>query len=333
MSVLEEAKESLERMQQFNCESLVRDVELGQHFNFSQAFEPAEKLVRLYGQISSTVLDDFPETIVTQIKQQADSDFNRYQQILDFDPKAANAAQQKDTIITQITGAYDASFQKIYPFISYGVSKSVDFQRLETEARATIQAINDNAKTLTKQLEEHQAQADQVLQDIRKVAAEQGVSQQAIYFKEESESHEVLAEIWRIRTIWLAVTLGCFALLSIFIHKVPFLKPEDVFQNIQLITSKILVFAVIAYLLFLSARNFLSHKHNSIVNKHRQNALMTYSALSDAASSEEAKDIVLNHAASCIFSPQETGYLKNESSGNSKSIVELLPKTTMKFSE
>jgi hypothetical protein len=81
------------------------------------------------------------------------------------------------------------------------------------------------------------------------------------------------------------------------------------------------------------AKNFLSHKHNSIVNKHRQNALMTYSALADAASSEEAKDIVLNHAASCIFSPQETGYIKNESAGNNKSIVELLPKTTMKFNE
>jgi len=333
MSVLEEAKESLERMQKFDCDSMIRDEDLGRHFNFSQAVEPAQKLVRLYGQISSSVLDDFPEAIVTQIKQQADADFNRFQQVLDFDPKAANAAQLKDNIITQITSSYDASFQKIYPFISYGVSKSVDFQRLETEAGATIQVINDNANALTKQLEEHQGQANQVLQDIRKVAAEQGVSQQSIYFKEESEGHEIMAEEWRVRTIWLSIALGCFAFFSIFMHKIPWLKPEDIFQNIQLITSKGLLFAVIAYMLFLSARNFLSHKHNSIVNKHRQNALMTYSALADAATSEEAKDIVLNHAASCIFSPQETGYIKNEGSGNNKSIVELLPKTTMKLSE
>ncbi len=333
MSILEEAKESLERMQQFDCESLSRDKDLGQHFNFLEAVEPSKKLVRLYGQISSTVLDDFPEPIVTQIKQQADADFNRFQQILDFDPKQQNAAQTRDNIINQIASAYDAAFQKLYPFISYGVSKSVDFQRLETEARSTIQAINDQAEKLTQQLEENQAQAEQVLADIRKVAAEQGVSQQAIYFKEESEKHEELADTWRVRTIWLSVALGSFAFLSIFLHKVPWLKPEDAFQNVQLITSKVLVFAVIAYMLFLSARNFLSHKHNSIVNKHRQNALMTYSALADAASSEEAKDIVLNHAASCIFSPQETGYIKNESAGSNKSIVEMLPKTTMKFSE
>jgi len=229
--------------------------------------------------------------------------------------------------------SYDVSFQILYPFISYGVSKSVDFQRLETEARATIQVINDNANSLTNQLEEHQGQANQALQDIRKVAAEQGVSQQAIYFKDESEGHETMAEEWRIRTIRLSISLGCFAFFSIFMHKIPWLKPEDAFESVQLMTSKGLLFAVIAYMLFLSARNFLSHKHNSIVNKHRQNALMTYSALADAASSETAKDVVLNHAASCIFSPQETGYIKNEGSTNNKSIVELLPKTTMKLSE
>ncbi len=333
MSIHEEAKESLERMQQFNCETLSRDTDLGQHFNFLGAVEPSTKLVRLYGQISSTVLEDFPEPIATQIKQQADADFNRFQQIIDFDPKEQNATQTRDSIISQINTAYDAAFQKLYPFISYGVSKSVDFQRLETEARATIQTINDHASKLTQQLEDNQSQAEQVLADIRKVAAEQGVSQQAIYFKEESKKHEELSEVWRVRTIWLSVALGCFAFLSIFLHKIPLLKPEDAFQNIQLITSKVLVFAVIAYMLFLSSRNFLSHRHNSIVNKHRQNALMTYSALADAASSEEAKDIVLNHAASCIFSPQETGYIKNESAGSNKSIVELMPKTTMKLSE
>ncbi|PUB74704.1 MAG: hypothetical protein DBP03_08245 [gamma proteobacterium symbiont of Ctena orbiculata] len=333
MSILEEAKESLERMQNFDCESLSRDKDLGQHFNFIDAVSPSKKLVRLYGQISSTVLEDFPDNITTQIKQQVDADYNRFQQILDFDPKQESATQTRDNIINQISTAYDTAFQKLYPYISYGVSKSVDFQRLETEARSTIQSINDHAKKLTEQLEENQTQADQVLTDIRKVAAEQGVSQQAIYFKEESEKHEEQADIWRVRTIWLSVGLGCFAFLSIFLHKAPWLKPEDAFQNFQLITSKILIFAVIAYMLFLSAKNFLSHKHNSIINKHRQNALMTYSALADAASSEESKDIVLNHAASCIFSPQETGYIKNESAGSNKSIVELLPKTTMKLSE
>jgi hypothetical protein len=63
-------------------------------------------------------------------------------------------------------------------------------------------------------------------------------------------------------------------------------------------------------MLLLSARNFLSHKHNEIVNRHRQNALLTFKALVDAAGQKEAQDVVLSYAAACIFAPQETGYTK-----------------------
>jgi hypothetical protein len=62
---------------------------------------------------------------------------------------------------------------------------------------------------------------------------------------------------------------------------------------------------------------------------------MTYTALTDSAASDESKDIVLNHASSCIFSPQDTGYIKHESSSGSnngsRSVIELIPKTTMKL--
>jgi hypothetical protein len=67
-------------------------------------------------------------------------------------------------------------------------------------------------------------------------------------------------------------------------------------------------------MLILFARNFLSHEHNAIVNKHRQNALMTFTALVDAAKEDDHSDIVLLHAAQCIFSPQETGYAKQDGS-------------------
>jgi hypothetical protein len=336
MSQLEETQESLSRMQTFDPKSLAREEELGRNYDFSAIVAPASKLIRLYNQLGVSTLDDFPDAILGQIKQQADADFNRFQQVLDFDPTAVenqNPKQPRDQMIQQVKAAYDPAFQKLFPFISYGTSKSVDFQRMENEARAMLQNVKDEATGITEQLSEHQEQAQEVLADVRKVAAEQGVSQQAIYFKDEAASHDELAEAWRDRTIKLAWALGVYAFISIFFHKWSWLQPEDTIQSIQLVTSKILIFGVIAYMLFLSSKNFLSHKHNAIVNKHRQNALMTYQALADAAASEESKDIVLNHASSCIFSPQETGYVKGEGqpANNGRSIVELLPKATMKL--
>ena len=48
---------------------------------------------------------------------------------------------------------------------------------------------------------------------------------------------------------------------------------------IQLAVAKVFVFAAVSYAVYLCARNFLAHKHNAIVNRHRQNALLTYTTL------------------------------------------------------
>lgn len=338
MDIIDEAKKSLIRMQTFDVNSLGRESELGGNYNFLELIPSASSLVRLYNQLSVTALDDLPESILSSIKQQADADYNRFEQVLVFDPltiENQNPAHPRASIIAQIKAAYETAFKSLSPYIAYGASKAVDFQRMENEARAMLQSVKDEAGIITSQLSDHQENAKNVLADVRKVAAEQGVSQQAIYFKDESEYHEGQVNYWKTKTIQASIALGCYAFMTLFIHKLPWLKPEDNIQAVQLVTSKILIFGVIAYLLFLAAKNFLSHKHNVIVNKHRQNALMTYKALTDAASSKESKDIVLNHASSCIFSPQDTGYIKNESSSSqastTKSIIELIPKTTMKL--
>ena len=68
------------------------------------------------------------------------------------------------------------------------------------------------------------------------------------------------------------------------------------------------------------------------MNRHRQNALLTYRSLVEASGESGTEDIVLAHAASCIFSPQETGFStgKGESNSGSKSVLELLTKSVNK---
>jgi len=327
-TVLEETTKSLTRMQEFDPSSLPRTEDLGKSLNFAEAVAPAEKLIALYNRLSVTVLEDFPEAQLNQIKTQADSDYSLLNQILDFDPNVQSPTNVRDSHIQQVANAYPASFTTLHPFISYGISKATDFQRMETEARAMIQSVEDKAAALTKELAANKDDAEKILADIRKTAAEQGVSQQAKYFKEEAKRHDTDADTWKGITQKFAWALGGFAVLSLGIHKIPFLKPTDAFDAAQLITSKVLIFGVIAYMLILAAKNFLSNKHNAIVNRHRQNALLTFNALVDAAKDEESKDIVLSQAASCIFSPQDTGYAKTsgDSSASNKTVVELVPR-------
>ncbi|MEP0546607.1 MAG: hypothetical protein ABJF88_06720 [Rhodothermales bacterium] len=334
----EQAENSLERIQQFNVEQLPRTAELGSSFHFEGAVQPARRLIDLYQQLPKTALRYLPHDFLQRIKNQADADFQRLNQLLEFDPSTeTNPTQVRDGYVNEMESAYQQAFQTLHPSIAYGVSRAVDFQRLENDARAVVQSIRDEAADLTTQLEQSKNEATKTLEEVRKVAAEQGVSQQAIYFKDESEEHQRLSDKWQKWTMWFASGLTGYAIASLFIHKIPILAPSTTYEAAQLVASKFLIFGVLSYLLFLASKNFLSHKHNAIVNKHRQNALMTFTALADAAGREESRDVVLSHAAASIFLHQDTGYSKSGGQGANgvagHSLIEIMPKAVAHGSE
>lgn len=307
-TIRQACQQSLVRMQQFDPQSLGREEELGRDFNFQEVIPAAKRPIGLYTQVSSTALQDFPENQLNSLKAQADADYNRFEQILKFSPKKENSYNLRTSMIQQIDQAYQGTFNALQPIIAYSTSKSADFKRLETEARAMLQVIEDKASELTKKLEVDKKTSEQILEDIRKVAAEQGVSQQATYFRDAAKEHETEAANWRKQTIRLSVVLGAYAVLTVGLHKIPWIKPEDLYQTVQLAISKVLIFAVLSYVLYLSTKNYLAQKHNAVINKHRQNALMTYEALVDASKETANVEIILTHASACIFAPQPTGY-------------------------
>jgi hypothetical protein len=322
----EEAKESLERIQGFDVDKLPRTADLGTSLNFNEVTGAAQQLIDLYKRLSPTALQDFPGNILTPIRDNSNNHYKLFSQILEFDPAQQDPSTARTNLVNQVKAAYQPAFQALHQYISYSLHRSADFQRLDADARSTLQAIEDKSKKISDSLAQHEIDAQSVLQEIRKVAAEEGVTKQAAHFNVEYEHHTSEAGKWQDYVVKLAIALGCFAVISLFIHKIPFLKPETTYDAIQLSISKLLIFSVMVYMLFLSAKNFLNHKHNAIVNKHRQNALMTHTALVEASGDEGVRDAVLLQASSCIFSPQTTGYAAGSESdvSNQKSMVEIL---------
>ena len=321
-----DAKVSLERMQKFDPATLAREGELGAALSFKDAAPHARRLIDLYVQLPLESVDWFNHDQACQLKAVADSDYNILNQILSFDPQKGHGASENKSWINQLDTAYEATFRQLAPWVAYGVGRVTDFTKIGRDARATIQDIEDKAKKLGEDMEQHRKDAEQILAEIRKVAAEQGVSQQAVYFKDESENHSAQAEGWLKLTKRLTVLLTIYAIMTLFIHKIPWLSPTTSYETVQLAVSKVLVFTTLAYFLILSAKNFLAHRHNAIVNKHRQNALVTYRALVDAAGDGANRDIVLTKAAECIFGAQPTGFGKADSGeSGSISMVSLSP--------
>ena len=331
-SVLETTQKALDRIQKFDSATLSREDDLGKQMSFADAVNPAELLIGLYKRIPMNALEDFSDTQLNTISGQAQADYNVFSQILAFNAQAGDAANVRTNILNTLKTRRDQLFDQLWQFVAYGVARNTDASLLETQARATIQSIKDQSDKLTEQLSSAKVDADSALAAIRAVASEQGVSQQASYFKQEVEDQEKLAGKWLGYTYKFAAAVGAFAVLSLFMHKVEWIKPDGTAEMFQLISSKFLIFAVLGYLLLMASRNYTTHKHNAVVNRHRQNALLTYRALVEASADKGTEDIVLAHAAACIFSPQETGFShgSTDSSSGPKSVLELLTKSAAK---
>lgn len=334
-SILKACIESLTRVQKFKASTLSREDDLGKQMSFAEAVKPAEAIVAVYKRIPLSALSDFTDSQLNVIQTQANADYSVFKQMLDFNAAAADAASTRTNLLATLGLRRDQLFDHVWQYVAYGVARVTDTSLLETQARATIQSIQDESVKLTDELKKAKEDADAALLAIRAVASEQGVSQQAVHFKQEAENQETLATSWLRNTYRFAGALGGFAILSLFLHKWSWIKPENNAEAFQLITSKILIFAVLGFLLVMAARNYSTHKHNSVVNRHRQNALLTYRSLVEATAGQGTEDIVLAHAASCIFSPQETGFAqgRGEGSSGSKSVLELLTKGGAKSGE
>lgn len=329
----ENTKVALQRIQNFDCNELARTEVLGQAWDFVEAIEPAKKIVAFYNQLPVNIIEELPDGDARQIQKRADATYNLLSQIMNFDSSAQDAMQNRTNLLNDVKTHYDSVFQNLINYISYAVSRTVDFDTLENQGRAAVQAVQDQASEVLEDLKNYSVQAESVLEEVRTAAAEQGVSQKAKYFKEEAELHDEESNKWKKTTNALAIATGFYAILALFVHKIDWIAPQNNYETVQLLASKIIIFFVLAYLLSLSAKNFLSHKHNSIINKHRQNALMTFNALVEASEQDHTRDVILNHAASCIFMPQDSGYTKNANSNDNsaKTIVEMLPRTAIKI--
>ena len=313
----ETAVQVIKELQEYDVESLVREEELGRQFAFNAALLPARRLRSLFQQIPLVHLAELPPPQLQPLSQQAHAVMNRFGQIKEFDPtKIDSPAVQRESLITNLEQTYDSVFSSVWHQIAYLSSRERDFGAMEVEARSVVESVRREAAQLKKSLENQNNDAALILQEIRQVAAEQGVSQQAIHFKNEADHHKSQSEVWFFRTMVAGGVLLTYSVISLFIHNIPGAYVADAYGATQLAVSKFLIFGIIAYVLFLMARNYMSHRHNEIVNRHRQNALATFTALAEATSDAASSDIVLAHAAACIFSPQETGLTKQDMSGS-----------------
>lgn len=306
----------LSRIQKIEPQALVRKQELGTSQAFEEAPELAERIIFLFNKVKIEFLDRIPDEYLDRVYESSSIFLDIIDEITSFDPSSDENSYTRNELTDLLRRNYFKFFNDLHEIISFITSISIDEKSYVSEKESEINKIISSVKNDIVIINDAKEESLNILENIKKSSAESGLNQQANYFRSEAIYHSRISIFWGFLVFILSILLASLSISYVHYYESISLITEDPYAAIQIIVSKVIIFAIITYLLILSVRNFLAHRHNIVINRHRQNALLTYNALVDATSSSSANDIVLSYAASCIFAPQETGYSKHDSASS-----------------
>lgn len=327
----EQAREKLnavlDELVKITPEALVRREELGTTMSFAIGVPYFERTLKLFQDLHDCQLDNAPFTVLNELLTEANQALAEFMQVQTFSPQSQpdNTINARDTLINTIRDRYDHYYQLISPHIAYAIRKGTDFDALEKNAREITKEINGIRGEMLDAKADFEGEAEKILGSMRRAAAQVGISQHNIHFSEEADRQEAASTKWLGATIGFALLALVLAIYSIWYYSTRDASPA-LGLALQLAVAKILAFSVLSFGFVWSAKIYRAHRHNFVVNRHRQNALSTFEAFVNAAQGdEETKNAVLLRATEAIFSPSASGYADQGKEGQfTPQIIEVL---------
>ena len=321
-----ELNKILEELNSIEPESLVRAEALGKDLSFEAGVPVFRRTLNLFRDLSASNLDNVPFETLSQLQTQANQSLALFQQIKSFSiqQNPQNPVQARDSLIQQLRDLWQSDYSVVTPHIAYAIRRGTDFDALEREARGTLALQKQLAGEFKTEKDKILGEMQGALDRVRQAAAEAGVAQHAIHFKDEAEFHKRQSLWWLGATITFGLTTIAYALYSLG-PELNDLSAATLPPTIQLVVPRLIVIFVLSSGLFWGVRNFAASRHNFVVNRHRQNALSSFETFVKGAGDPQTKDAVLLQATQSIFVPQDSGFVKGEIVSNPGSqIVEIV---------
>lgn len=326
-------------------ESLVQVDRLGQELGFQDARPMLERTYSLLRTLSSADLSLASQTKLQALLGLVNDVLQHLQQFRSFSPQNAgpNPKMQRDNLISNLRTIYDRLFDAVAGVLP--LAEPGRLEHYEAEAKASAEGIKAFFEEQQQQFGTVRSKIEKEITDTlgkAKQAAEQaGITRHEALFRSEANEHRTMARYWLIATAALAFATGLLAWINYSRSMAVFssLASEHARTEtpvvsatvntsvaVQLALAKLIAFSLLFSAVLWAGRIYRAHRHNYVVNKHRQNALSTFEAFAKATEGDTAtKNAVLLQATQCIFSPQTTGYLSQEKeSEGSTQILEVI---------
>jgi len=268
-------------------------------------------------------LDLLPSQVLSQLQDPVRNLGTSLKKVADFTLSGQqNPEGQRNTSLQEVQRNYDTAFLAMTPHLAYLSLKSAQVQETMRRSKELLAETEGKVSQDLKDIAQKKKDIDGIVQAAKDAAQKIGVAQFATKFEELSTDHDLSAGKWLNATIALAVATVAIALI-LFLLFPPLSNMTDP-ATIQRILTKIVLISICYYAALWTSRNYRSHRHLAVVNKHRQSALSTFETFVNAAADQDTKNAVLLEATHCIFSPAISGYLGPDEENPSNRIVEIL---------
>lgn len=285
-------------------------LDLESQLNFAELRPQFEFLRSLCARLDSLDFSVLPAAILAEAVTAFDRLETLAQALATFSVVKATEAGRP---VTDARNAAAAAFRDKFPAHLKQLTSALAFAQLLAEhswaekRRETTAILEER---LTKAVTNAQEMTDRLkqLEELAQAAAQKaGITRHAVYFHDEAENHEKSAGAWLSRTAWLA---GGIMLLTIVNLGMAFgiSAPERASDATYLLIAKLLVFSTLVSATLWCARVYRAHKHNAVVNRHRQHALSSFESFASSTADPEVKNVVLLQATQSIFAPQHSGF-------------------------
>lgn len=327
-TALTQVNERLEKMLSYSIEELTREEELGTQFSFKEIEEIFVKTIDLFKRVKEVNLNEVPYNLLNAFNGQINNAITYFDQAKNFNAAVNNAVGTRNTLITNIRNSYDNYYTHSVPILSAGLLNSNDLSLERSKMNQLISDLESEKEKSKTESESKLKELNDIIENAKSFATQAGVSKHSTLFKSEADFHETEAKKWLGYTVKILIAIALVAIVLAFVG----LLFKENNEIVQFTITKVVVLTALFYGLSITNRNYKAHKHNAIMNKHRQNALTTFETFSSAASADDqTKNAVLLETTHSIFSNQQTGYLKaeGESESNNK-IIEIIKGVTTK---
>lgn len=309
---LEQIEECLESLEQLSRLDLVRQKALGEELSFKKGENSFKKIFDLFLPLKGLDLSNIPIDYLDKLENQLSTAISNLGEILKFNANQSNPSSERDRLIATIDNGYSSFFQSVFPIICYIHFYNKSDNDSTGRIKSLLVEAQQEREKMARAGDDTLNEIKSILESARQAAGKLGVAQFSKTFQEESVHHSKIANKWLVATIgvMIALVLSGGAFLYFTNHGT---EVTNTPYLIQLTVTKLLVLTVLFYALNLCSKNYRSHTHNSILNRHRQNALNTFETFVKASGEDgQTKNAVLLEATRTIFSNQQTGYLNSE---------------------